>query len=143
MASVTVTADVSASPDALWAVLSDPSRNSEWLQMHQGFVGEAPAGFTAGQSFGQKVKVLGMPADVTWTVRDVDPAHRLHLSGTGPMGIGLAATYLVEPAGDGSKVSVTMDFSGGAVMMVGSQLESEVGASLRASMEKLKALVGA
>jgi hypothetical protein len=59
------------------------------------------------------------------------------------MGIGLRAEYSIEQRGSSSTVAGVMDFKGAAVMMVGAQLESEVGASLRASLTKLKARIEA
>jgi carbon monoxide dehydrogenase subunit G len=140
MASVSATVDVAAGPQQVWNVLVDPSRYDEWLDMHQGFVGDPPAAFTQGLSFGERVKVLGMPADVRWTVKDLEEPRRLALSGTGPMGIALGAGYGLEQSGaDGAtRVTVTMEFTGAALMMVGSQLESEVASQLRASLEKFK-----
>ena len=149
MASVTASSDVSASPERTWSVLVDPSRYDEWLDLHQGFVGDPPAAYEKGASFGERVKVMGMPADVRWTVQDVDAPHHLRLTGTGPMGVGLEVRYTVERADQAagpaavtgsSRVSVVMEFSGPALMAVGAQLEREVGTQLRSSMEKFTAL---
>jgi uncharacterized protein YndB with AHSA1/START domain len=144
MASVSVSLEVSAPAEQVWQVLVDPSRYDRWLDLHQGFVGTPPSAFTPGTEFGQRVRVLGMPADVRWTVDEVAEPTRVALSGTGPMGIGLQAGYGVEPgAGDASRVTVTMAFSGAAVMAVGGQLEREVDTQLRTSLEKLKGVVEA
>ncbi len=142
MASVTATADVTAAPQDVWGIVVDPSRYSSWLDLHHGFVGEAPSALTPGTSFGQRVKVMGMPADVRWQVEEVEAPARLALAGTGPMGIGLHVDYAVAQAGsDGaSRVTVVMEFSGPAVMAMSSQLEQEVGGQLRSSLGKLKAL---
>ena len=59
------------------------------------------------------------------------------------MGIGLRAEYGIEQHGSASTVTGRMEFKGAAVMMVGPQLETEVGNSLRASLAKLKARVEA
>ena len=82
-----------------------------------------------------------MPADVRWTIVGLQEPVRLELEGTGPMGINLRAEYRVEDRGGTSTVTAHMEFKGAAVMMVGSQLESEVGSSLRSSLAKLKARV--
>lgn len=143
MATVTASVEVSAAPQRVWEVLVDPSRYGEWLDLHHGFAGEAPAAFTRGTSFAQKVKVLGMPSDVRWTVESVEPPNAITLEGTGPMGIGLRADYGVEATDveqDACRVTVAMDFSGPAVMMVAGQLEREVGDQLRSSLAKLAAL---
>jgi carbon monoxide dehydrogenase subunit G len=143
MADVTVTADIDATPEQVWAVLANPQTWGDWVEIHQGFAGEAPAQFMPGGAFVQRVRVMNMPADVRWTVTGLQEPVRLELEGAGPMGIGLRAQYGVEAHGSGSTVTAHMDFKGAAVMMVGSQLESEVGPALRGSLAKLKARVEA
>ena len=143
MASVTVTADIDATPDQVWAVLANPNTWGDWVEIHQGFAGEAPAEFFPGGAFVQRVRVLNMPADVRWRVVGLQAPVRLELEGAGPMGIGLRAEYGIEQRGQGSTVTGRMEFKGAAVMMVGPQLETEVGNSLRASLAKLKARVEA
>jgi uncharacterized protein YndB with AHSA1/START domain len=143
MASVTESMPMTAPVATVWAVLSNPSRFGEWVDIHTGFVGEPPTDFTVGSSFGQKLRVMGMPVDVTWTVEDLVPQQRIVLSGDGPMGVGLTATYSVEPIDAGSLATAAFDFSGAAVMMVGSQLTRETAQSLRVSLQTLKGIVEA
>src|SRR5918912_4600387 len=143
MASVTVTADIDATPEQVWAVLANPATWNDWVEMHQGFVGEAPSQFGPGGSFVQRVRVLGMPADVKWNIVGLQEPTRLEFQGTGPMGITLRARYGIEPKGPASTVTGSWEFNGQAVTIVGPQLESEVGNALRGSLGKLKALVEA
>jgi uncharacterized protein YndB with AHSA1/START domain len=141
MADVTVTTDIRADAEQVWAVLANPSTWGDWVEIHQGFAGEAPVQFFPGGAFVQRVRVLGMPADIRWTIVGLQEPVRLELEGTGPMGINLRAEYRVEDKAGSSTVTAHMEFKGAAVMMVGSQLESEVGNSLRSSLAKLKARV--
>jgi uncharacterized protein YndB with AHSA1/START domain len=141
MADVTVTTDIRSDAEKVWAVLANPATWGDWVEIHQGFAGEAPAQFFPGGAFVQRVRVLGMPADIRWTIVGLQEPVRLELEGTGPMGINLRAEYRVEDHTDSSTVTAHMEFKGAAVMMVGSQLESEVGSSLRSSLAKLKARV--
>jgi Polyketide cyclase / dehydrase and lipid transport len=143
MADVTVTADINATPQQVWAVLANPSCWGDWVELHQGFAGEAPTQFVPGGAFVQRVRVLNMPADIRWTTVGLQEPVRLEFEGAGPMGIALRAEYGVEGRGQGSAVTARMEFKGAAVTMVGAQLETEVGSSLRASLGKLKARVEA
>ena len=86
---------------------------------------------------------VNRPADVRWRVVGLQAPVRLELEGAGPMGIALRAEYGIEQRGSNATVSGRMEFKGAAVMMVGPQLETEVGNSLRASLNKLKARVEA
>ena len=143
MADVTETTDIRTDAERVWAVLANPSTWGDWVEIHQGFAGEAPAEFFPGGAFVQRVRVLGMPADVRWTIVGLQEPVRLELEGAGPMGINLRAEYRVEDKAGSSTVTAYKEFKGAAVMMVGSQLESEVGNSLRSSLAKLKARVEA
>ena len=143
MADVPVTADINAKPQQVWAVLANPACWGDWVELHQGFAGEAPVEFFPGGAFVQRVRVLNTPADVRWTIVGLQEPVRLEFEGAGPMGIALRAEYGVEDRGASSTVTAHMEFKGAAVTMVGSQLESEVGSSLRASLAKLKARVEA
>src|SRR4051794_2141356 len=114
MASVTVTADIDATPEQVWAVLANPSTWGDWVEIHQGFAGEAPAQFVPGGAFVQRVRVLNMPADVRWTVVGLQEPVRLELEGAGPMGIRLLARYGVQTRGSGSTVTAHMEVKGAA-----------------------------
>src|ERR671932_1869967 len=115
MASVTVTADIDATPEQVWAVLANPTTWGDWVEIHQGFAGEAPSQFTPGGAFVQRVRVLNMPADVRWTVVGLQEPVRLELEGAGPMGIALRAEYGVEQKGAKSTVTGRMELKGADV----------------------------
>jgi carbon monoxide dehydrogenase subunit G len=141
MATATTTTQVSADPAAVWAVINDPARTGDWVSIHQGYVGEAPTAFENGTTFSQRVSIMGMPADVAWTLTEVDAPTRTVMSGNGPMGISVTNTYVLSPADGGTEVTWTMAFSGGMVMAVGGQLEAQVSAAQRSSLESLKKIV--
>lgn len=141
MATATTTTQVTADPAAVWAVINDPARTGDWVSIHQGYVGEAPAGFENGTTFSQRVSIMGMPADVAWTVTELEAPAKAVMSGNGPMGISVTNTYLLAPADGGTEVTWTMAFSGGMVMAVGGQLEAQVSAAQRSSLETLKKIV--
>jgi uncharacterized protein YndB with AHSA1/START domain len=143
MASVTESIEVAAPAERVWEVIADPGRFESWVASHEGFVGEAPAALTVGNEFGQRLRVLGMPAEISWTVEESAAPQKLHLAGSGPMGVAISSTYLLEPVPAGTAVTVTFDFSGAAVLMVGSQLTRETGASLATSLQRLKQLAEA
>jgi len=143
MASVSAQIDVMATPEQAWALLSDPAKYSGWMDNHQGFVGEPPTALAPGTSFGQRLRVMGMPSEVRWTVDGLEEPRRLVLKGNGPMGIALTATYLVNPGDGVTIVASTFEFTGAAVFAVAGQLQSDVGETLRASLATLKTLAEA
>jgi carbon monoxide dehydrogenase subunit G len=141
MATATSTTQISAAPAAVWAVLDDPARMADWVTIHQGYVGEPPASFAAGTRFTQRASIMGMPADVAWEVTEADAPSKAVMAGAGPMGIKVASIYTLAASDAGTSVTWTMEFSGGMVMAVGAQLESQVSGAQRTSLEALKQLV--
>lgn len=141
MATATTTTEIAADPAAVWAVMADPAKMPDWVSLHQGFVGEPPAAFTPGVKFTQRVSIMGMPADVAWTMTEVTENAGSVMTGNGPMGIGVTNTYVLAPSGTGTSVTWTMAFSGGMVMAVGGQIEAQVSAAQRTSLDALKKLV--
>ncbi|MBL8932075.1 MAG: SRPBCC family protein [Kineosporiaceae bacterium] len=141
MASVSAQVRITANPETVWRVMTDPSQFSAWLDTHQGFVGEPPTAMAPGLAYGQRVKVMGMPAEVKWTVVGFEEQRRLVLEGVGPMGIALSATHELQPEDDAAVVSVTYEFKGAAVFAVAGQLTRDVGESVTKSLAALKALI--
>lgn len=141
--SVTTSIDLKADAPAVWAVLSDLGNLGAWVSNHAGYVGAAPESPAPGTEYTERIRVMGMPSDVTWTVSDLDEGRRIAQEGRGPMGIGIDAEYIVEPTEDGSRLTVSQSFSGAALFAVKSKLEREVKAAQEASLGKLRTLVEA
>lgn len=139
--SVTTSIEVKADASAVWAVLSDLANLGSWVSNHAGYVGAAPESLAPGTEYTERLRVLGMPQDVRWTVADLAEGSRIVQEGKGPMGISIDAEYTVEPAGDGARLTVSQAFSGAALFAVKSQLEREVKAAQESSLAKLRELV--
>src|SRR3954452_122251 len=105
MADVTETTDIRTDAEKVWAVLANPSTWGDWVEIHQGFAGEAPAQFFPGGAFVQRVRVLGTPAGVRWTIVGLQEPVRRELECAAPMVINLRAEYRVEEQGKGSAVT--------------------------------------
>lgn len=141
MAEVETSVEVAASPEQVWAVVTDPARLAEWQQPHLGFVGEAPSALAAGTAFGQRVKVMGMPNEIAWTVAAADAPSSLQLAGTGPMNIAVGNTYTLTPSGSGTTVTLAYSFAGAVLAAVEGQLTRAAKSEQEASLAQLKALV--
>lgn len=136
--SVTSSAEVPAQVPAVWAVLSNPSELATWVTNHVSLVGDAPTSLAEGSEYTERMKVMGMPNDIHWTVTELDPDHRVVVQANGPMGIKIQGEYTVESAAEGSRVTLAQSFSGAALFAVKSQLEREVKGVQEASLEKLR-----
>jgi hypothetical protein len=141
MPKVTVSAEAAAGPERVWELATDLPRWAEWNTMHEGFTGEVPATLTEGAAYRQRVKLMGMPAEMAWRVATAD-AGRLELAGDGPMGVKAANRFFVEPSGDGSKITYEMEFNGPALAgpMAG-MLEKQAGTAAQQSLAKVTALL--
>lgn len=139
--SVTTSIDLKADPTAVWAVLSDLGNLGSWVSNHAGYVGAAPQSLAPGTEYTERIRVLGMPNDVAWTVSGLDEGRRIAQEGRGPMGISIDAEYIVEPTDEGSRLTVSQAFSGAALFAVKGQLEREVKGAQENSLAKLREIV--
>lgn len=139
MASVSVTSsiDVDASPEQVWAEISDPTTWSAWNTNHVGFSGDAPALAPAAE-FTEQLQVRGAAAEVDWTVDALEQPQRLALSGKGPLSIKLEHRYAIAPAGDGSRVEITLSLSALALKPMVKALSKELEKNLPTSLEALR-----
>ena len=143
MTKVTVEADAKADPQRVWDVLSTPARVPEWNTMHEGFSGDVPATLGEGDTYKQKVKLMGMPAEMAWRVTTAAAPGRLEQSGDGPMGVKAKNIFVIEPTdAGGSHITYEMEFVGPALKgpMAG-MLEKQAGAAGDQSLAKLIALL--
>jgi len=141
MASITRSTEVAAGADAVWAVVADPGKFGDWQTIHVGFNGDVPAELSAGDTFKQKVTMMGMPGEVEWTVAEFDAPNKLALEGKGPMGTKATAVISLAGAGDGTEVTYESGFEGAALKPMAAALEKSSGEAAEASLEKLSALV--
>jgi carbon monoxide dehydrogenase subunit G len=141
MPSVNKTVELSATPDAVWATITDFSKYGEWNTTHVAFPDGTPASLEAGETFKEKVKIMGMPGEVAWSVVESNAPSSLKLSGKGPMGTHMAYAYTLSPAGDGTQLDLESEFGGAALGAMAGALTKETDKALDESVEKLKGLV--
>lgn len=77
---ITRSCDVAASPDDVAAFVTDLQRWPDWFALHKGWSDDKiPTEARKGVKFKHKVRVLGLPGDVTWEVEDLQPPERFVL----------------------------------------------------------------
>jgi uncharacterized protein YndB with AHSA1/START domain len=141
MPKVSVSTVTKAGPEQIWQVLVDPSRTPEWNAMHQGFTGDVPATLTEGAQYKQKVKLMGMPADMAWKVVTADGS-TLEQAGDGPMGVKAKNRFHLEPAEGGTQITYDMEFLGPALNgPMAAMLEKQAGPAAKQALDKLTGLV--
>ncbi len=142
MPEVAVSVSVPAPVDKVWAVISDFERFGEWNTIHTAFPGGAPKELVVGGVFSEKMTLMGMPSEASWTVTEVEPGRAWKLAGKGPMGITLTQHYLLAEDGEGTLVTVESEFKGAAVNMMAARVKDATTTALNESLRKLTALVG-
>lgn len=106
---------LSATPDALWVTVANPSTWGEWFTVHDKWMEEPPATLTVGTRLSAKIVMLGMANKIDWTIESVEAPSRLVLTGTGMAGVKATFEFTIVPEGAGSTFTVAGDFEGALV----------------------------
>ncbi|TMK70926.1 MAG: SRPBCC family protein [Actinobacteria bacterium] len=132
---------ISAPKDKVWGAIADLDVYAQWMTLHVDFPEGTPDEMKQGESFKEKVKIMGMPGDVTWTVAEYTEGDLIELSGQGPMGTTLSASFKVDGSDEETSVSYSSEFGGAALAPLAATLEKEAAKAGQESLEKLRALV--
>jgi uncharacterized protein YndB with AHSA1/START domain len=144
MGHVEATKTLTASPDAVWAVIADPQTWQKWFTVHTGWLEEPPATLSEGGRLVEKIEMLGMANKIEWNVEEYQDGKKLAMSGTGMAGVKVGFAFIVEPSGEGTQFSVIGDFEGALIKgALGKAVEKGFGKQLDKSVEQLDALAAA
>jgi carbon monoxide dehydrogenase subunit G len=141
MAEISAEARVQAPAEKVWAQLTDWSSYGEWNATHTSFPKGGPAVLEVGATFQENMKLMGFPAEVEWTVDQVEPARLFAIRGKGPMAVSVATRYTLTPDGEATGVRIDGEFTGAAVSLMAGKLKDSGTAALNESLRKLAGLV--
>ncbi|WP_432194596.1 type II toxin-antitoxin system Rv0910 family toxin [Streptomyces sp. bgisy027] len=142
MAEVSAEARIEAPAEKVWAQLTDWSAYGQWNATHTSFPGGGPAALEVGGTFQENMKLMGFPAEVEWTIEELEPARVLAIRGKGPMAVTVATRYTLAPDGDAATtVRIDGEFTGAAVSLMAGKLKDSATAALDESLRKLAGLV--
>ena len=141
MAEVSAEARIEAPAEKVWAQLTDFSSYGEWNSTHTNFPKGGPASLEVGGTFQENMKLMGFPAEVEWTIEELEPARTLAIRGKGPMAVTVATRYTLTPDGDATTVRIDGEFTGAAVTLMAGRLKDSGTAALNESLRKLAGLV--
>ncbi|MFG2832380.1 SRPBCC family protein [Streptomyces sp. NPDC048434] len=141
MAEVTAQARIEAPAEKLWDRLTDFDSYGEWNATHTAFPKGGPESLEVGAGYEENMKLMGFPAEVIWTVRELEPGRLLGIQGKGPMGVNLGMRYELTPDGAATAVRIDGTFTGAAVSLMAGKLRDSASAALNESLRKLAALV--
>ncbi|OQD54130.1 polyketide cyclase [Streptomyces phaeoluteigriseus] len=140
MAEVSAEARIQAPAGQVWAQLTDWSAYGEWNATHTDFPQGGPKTLEVGATFRENMKLMGFPAEVEWTVEELEPARVLAIRGRGPMAVTLLTRYTLTPDGDATGVRIDGEFTGAAVSLMAGRLKDSATAALDESLRKLAGL---
>jgi carbon monoxide dehydrogenase subunit G len=103
---------LSASPAAVWRVLTDPRTWDRWFAVHDSWVTPPPSGLAAGTRLSATLSMLGVTNTLDWTVESVEDGSRIELAATGAGGLSVRLMFRLSPAGSGSWITASGQFSG-------------------------------
>ena len=141
MAEVSAEARIQAPAEKVWAQLTDWPAYGEWNATHTNFPQGGPETLAVGATFQENMKLMGFPAEVEWTVAELEPARVLVIRGKGPMAVSVATRYTLTPDGDATTVRIAGEFTGAAVSLMAGKLKDSGTAALNESLRKLGGLV--
>jgi uncharacterized protein YndB with AHSA1/START domain len=141
MAEVSAEARIEAPAEKVWARLTDWSAYGEWNATHTSFPKGGPETLEVGGTFEENMKLMGFPAEVTWTIDELQPGRVLAIRGKGPMAVNVATRYTLTPDGEATSVRIDGEFTGAAVSLMAGKLKDSATAALNESLRKLGALV--
>jgi hypothetical protein len=139
---VTQSLEIPAAPEKIWEVATDLSRYGEWNVTHTGFP-EGQPNPEQGATFKEKITIMGMPGEASWTVTESTAPSRTVWDGEGPMGIKLGTKLELAPNGDATTATIEVSFDGGPLAgPMGDAVAKSAQKGALESLEKLKGLVG-
>ncbi|MFJ9103364.1 SRPBCC family protein [Streptomyces sp. NPDC102405] len=141
MAEISAEARISAPAEKVWAQLTDWSAYGEWNATHTSFPKGGPTVLEPGGTFQENMKLMGFPAEVEWTIDQVEPARLFAIRGKGPMAVSVVTRYTLTPDGDATTVRIDGEFTGAAVSLMAGKLKDSGTAALNESLRKLAGLV--
>ncbi|MFF3615887.1 SRPBCC family protein [Streptomyces sp. NPDC002580] len=141
MAEVSAEARIEAPAEKIWARLTDWSAYGEWNATHTGFPNGGPERFEVGGTFAENMKLMGFPAEVAWTIEELEPGRTLAIRGKGPMSVIVFTRYTLTPDGEATSVRMDGEFTGAAVSLMAGKLKDSATAALDESLRKLAGLV--
>ncbi|GHI09289.1 polyketide cyclase [Streptomyces cellostaticus] len=141
MAEVSAEARIQAPAEKVWSQLTDWPAYGEWNATHTSFPKGGPETLAVGGTFQENMKLMGFPAEVDWTIEELEPARVFAIRGKGPMAVTVATRYTLTPDGDATTVRIDGEFTGAAVSLMAGRLKDSATAALNESLRKLGGLV--
>ncbi|MCY0926134.1 SRPBCC family protein [Streptomyces sp. H27-H1] len=141
MAEVIAESRIEAPAAKLWSQLTDWDAYGQWSMTHTNFPKGGPETLAVGSTFSENMKMMGFPAEILWTVSELEDERVFAITGKGPMGVAVLTRYTLIPDGEATTVRIDGEFTGAAVALMAGKLKDSATAALNESLRKLSGLV--
>lgn len=141
MAEVTAESRIEAPAAKLWSQLTDWDAYGQWSMTHTNFPKGGPETLAVSSTFSENMKMMGFPAEILWTVSELEDERVFAITGKGPMGVAVLTRYTLIPDGEATTVRIDGEFTGAAVALMAGKLKDSATAALNESLRKLSGLV--
>ncbi|MEU7021851.1 SRPBCC family protein [Streptomyces sp. NPDC046203] len=141
MAEVSAEARIEAPAGKVWARLTDFGSYGQWNATHTDFPDGGPATLEPGVTFMENMRLMGFPAEVAWTVAELEPGRVFAIRGKGPMNVAIGTRYSLTADGEATTVRIDGEFTGAAVSLMAGKLKDSATAALTESLSRLAGLV--
>jgi carbon monoxide dehydrogenase subunit G len=144
MAAVNETIEIAATPEEVWAVVMDPHRLGDWVTAHKKIYDASEGALSAGDSFRQKLQVVGPSFKVKWTVVEANEPTLAVWEGEGPGGSSADVRYELAAANGGTRFDYCNNFElpGGPLAAAAKGIAGKPATKqARESLANLKALL--
>jgi len=132
---ITRTFQINAPPDAVWVVMIDVERWPEWTESEKSVERLEQGPFELGST--AKLRIRRAPVAGVWKVTEFTEGRSFAWENDSG-GVHGMATHLVEPDGDGSKVTLTVTLSGLVATLLTPILAGVARENVRMEAEGLK-----
>ena len=86
MPTIEKTTEYAATPEAIWAAVSDFAAWPTWLTILKEWTNEPPRELSVGTTLEGAVTIMNIPMAVSWVIQSVDPPRGLAITGTAVLG---------------------------------------------------------
>ena len=108
--------EIKASPEQVWALLSDVKRYPEWVVFTERMVETPEGALGVGSSYREYGGIPPFKSETAWQVTEFDaPRRQVHAGGDKQMQI--TVSFEMTPSGGGTQVRQQMDFQARGLMV--------------------------
>jgi uncharacterized protein YndB with AHSA1/START domain len=110
MSTVSVSAQIPATPQQVWEFVMDPRRLGEWVTIHRGLPHADAGPPRVGYEMDQQIHLRGVNVEVHWRLAQCEPARLAVWEGRGPARSRARTEYALRPDSGGTRFDYRNEF---------------------------------